>query len=153
MSALNSSSSSTSGILNRIKGKFTANGQKKTFSFFMDCEYAKVSIVGMFVGLKISLCEPLAPSNENDIRNNQSLNKSVVKSNTAKNIIETPPYPVATGRAQASSGELTYIGRLVGRGWRTVSFTAVDTSQNPALQLLHIKPCGVDQVSSTGQQQ
>jgi hypothetical protein len=111
-------------------------------------KYAKISTEGMFVDLKISLCEPLAPSNENDIRNNQSLNKSVVKSDKAKNIIETPPYQVATRRAQASSGELTCIGRLVGRGWKTVSFTAVDTSHNPALQLLHIKPCGIDQVSS-----
>lgn len=71
-----------------------------------------------------------------------------MKSDKAKNIIETPPYKVATGRARASSGELTYIGLLVGRGWKTVSFTAVATSHSPALQLLHIKPCGIDQVSS-----
>lgn len=147
VSALNSSSSSASGILNRATGKFTTNGQKKTFTFFMDCEYANISAVGMFDGLKISMCEMLAPSNESDIRHNQSLNKSIVKSNTAKNIIETPPYQVATGRAQASSGELTYIGCLVGRGWKTVSFTATDISQNPAIQLVHIDPCGIDAVS------
>lgn len=147
VSALNSGSSSASAILNRATGKFTINGQKKTFSFFMDCEYANISAVGMFDGLKISMCEILPPSSESDIRHNQSLNKSIVKSNTAKNIIETPAYPVATGREQASAGELTYIGCLVGRGWKTISFTAIDASQNPAIQLVHIKPCGIDDVS------
>lgn len=147
LSSLNSSSSSSSALLNRATGKFTANGQRKTFSFFLDCEYANISAVGAFDGLKISLCEPLPPTSGSDTRQNPSLNKTIIKSSTARNIIETPPYQVVAGRAQASAGEQAYIGCLIGRGWKTVSFTAVDVTQNPAIQLLCISPCSMDDVS------
>nr|WP_242444899.1 GDSL-type esterase/lipase family protein [Citrobacter braakii] len=92
-------------------GGITAGTQGvHSFSFYLDCEAANIFGTGIFAGAEVHLSDPLTTA-EGRIASNKISPKFY-----RKGIAETAAYKVSTRPA----GYKSWMGALVGRGWKTV---------------------------------
>ncbi|ELG8438892.1 phage tail protein [Escherichia coli] len=91
-------------------GIIGSSGGIHSFSFFLDTDAANIYIVGKLPGAKIHLSDPVTAAN-----GVQAVNRIQAKS-FRKTIAETTDYQVST----RPSGYKSWVGSLVGRGWKTV---------------------------------
>lgn len=104
---------SNSYVWNGQIGKLPANTDGiHSFSFYLDAEAANVFAVGILGGAIISLSDPIAT-----VDGFTPVNKAVMKS-YPQAISETTSYQVSS-RPQ---GYKSWVGSLVGRGWKTIYF-------------------------------
>lgn len=120
------SASVGSYMTNRATGEFTAQNDRISYTFFMDTEYMDVYGIGQFDDLRAELSYSLGATYSGDTRAPGSTNEVVIESQRNRVIRETTQNTTAAGRTR-SSGNITLLGNLVGRGWKTVSVVATAT--------------------------
>lgn len=133
-----------------LTGSFVLNGQTGTipassgavssFSFYLDCESANVFMVGYLEGGTISMAQP-----ETTVDGYAAINRIQPK-HMSSEIRETVNY-IAPSRP-TSEAKKSWVGSLVGRGWKTVY---VQNSGANALNLCYlvIEPCDHEDVFQT----
>ncbi|MCW8110179.1 GDSL-type esterase/lipase family protein [Yersinia intermedia] len=124
-------SGATAGILANTNGIHS-------FSFFLDAEAANIYFVSRLNGATVSLSDPLTT-----VDGFEAVNKAPPKFSRHA-ITETKSYQVSTRLA----GYKSWIGSLVGRGWKTV-YVKNDVSNNVAVYVnqIVIEPCNPENVT------
>lgn len=130
-------------------GSYNWNGQvgnispgvegKHSFSFYLDCEAAYVYIVGYLAGAVVSCSDP-----ETTVDGYSATNTIQPKFLTDA-ISETSQY---TAPERNSLGKKSWVGSLVGRGWKTV-YVRNDSDHDVNVNYLIIEPVSPDDVSQT----
>ncbi|WP_217648218.1 SGNH/GDSL hydrolase family protein, partial [Xenorhabdus mauleonii] len=105
---------------NMSTGPMKNEGNRISYTFFMDTEFMDVYGIGLFEGLNISLSYTAEAQYPEDNRGEKSINRISLKSLSNRNIQETTGYIVKTGRYN-QYGKYVHLGCLVGRGWKTIS--------------------------------
>lgn len=122
----NLAQSTGSYLTNRATGQMTTVGDRISYTFFMDTEFMDVMGVGDFTDLSVALSFTIGPQYVGDTRAAGSVNGVTVESLRNRNIRETTLFTVGAGRTR-HPGNITMLGTLVGRGWKTIS-VAVGTA-------------------------
>ena len=134
------------GLFTDPVGSYAYNGSvasvgtnsKLSFSFYMDCEYATLGAVGgLEFGLTIRPSDPVT-----NVDGNTPYNTSQLKSYATNGLSETAIYELPVV-AKPSAGK-TFIGALVGRGWKTVVFSNGGPTTS-YINYLIIEPCSATQ--------
>ncbi|WP_340612096.1 SGNH/GDSL hydrolase family protein, partial [Xenorhabdus bharatensis] len=105
---------------NMSTGPMKDEGNRISYTFFMDTEFMDVYGVGLFEGLNISLSYTASTQYPDDNRGEKAINRITLKSLGNRNIQETTGYLVQSGRNH-QYGKYVHLGCLVGRGWKTIS--------------------------------
>ena len=124
-------------------GTLDAGGQGvHSFSFYLDAEAANVYAVARLNGATVSLSDPVTT-----VDGKEAVNAVPLKFMAAQ-AAETKSYTVSSRPA----GYKSWIGSLVGRGWKTV-YIQQNTGNTAAVYVnqLVIEPCEPDQVSQTNE--
>lgn len=121
-------------------GLAPASGATASFSFFLDSEAANVFVVGDLQGGFISCSDPVHAVNGTRSYNN------IVPKFYRDDIVETHGY-IAPYRTN-SRGRKSWVGALIGRGWKTV-YLKNDSENQLYFNYLIVEPCSPEDVSQT----
>jgi len=136
-------------LTNRAVVGFNKVGDRLSYTFFMDTEFAEIHAVGSLSGLNFELSYQLGAQYSGDVRGAASVNRTTIKSYRALSVAENTNY-ISPGGRTAQKGKDTYIGALVGRGWKTVSISApTGFTGTSYFNGIIIREKGIDEITAT----